>query len=144
MQKARVLSRELLPVIVETLNQNHAINIRVSGTSMRPFLKHQQTVVSIKKIDGSIKKYDILLYSTKDHSLVLHRVIKTNPSLILCGDGRLQTETIENSQIIGRVNGIYENNKSIDINSKLYKLKIKSWVFLRFFRRILLKLFIQR
>ena len=135
-----MLSKELMPVIIETLNHNESVEITVTGHSMRPFLKHNKTKVVLTKLVDSIGKYDIILYETPSHAMVLHRVVKVSDPLKVIGDGTKNVEWVKPEQIKAVVKTIIEGDKTIDVRKKVHRFKVFVWVKLKFIRRILLKL----
>ena len=136
----KVTSQVLLKTIKPLLENNQSVRIKVSGTSMRPFLKDQITHVMISPITAPLKKHQILLYETKESNLILHRLIKVNKSLILCGDALLNNEVVPQKAILGVVTRIEHNDKQINIDSKIYHFKVTLWIILKPIRKYLLKL----
>ena len=136
----KVTSQVLLKTIKPLLENNQSVRIKVSGTSMRPFLKDQRTHVMIAPITNPLKKHQILLYETKEGTLILHRLIKVNEPLILCGDALLNNELIPQKAILGVVTSIEHPNKHINMNSRIYHFKVTLWIFLKPIRKYLLKL----
>ena len=140
MEKRLVLSKELMPLIIETLNHNDAVEITVTGYSMRPFLKHNVSRVVLTKEVDRIGKYDIILYETDSHAMILHRVIKISDPLKVMGDGLRRVEWVKPEQIKAVVKTIHHGHKTIDVRNKVYRFKVFVWVKLRFIRRVLLKI----
>lgn len=65
---------ELGPVIEEVVRNNGKIRLTITGLSMYPLLRNRLDSVLLKRAE-EIKKYDILLYTRKDGSYILHRAV---------------------------------------------------------------------
>ena len=139
MKNTKVLSNDVFPLIKETLNNKQAVSIKVTGNSMRPFLVHQKSIVTLLQ-SNTYKKYDIVLYENPQHKMVLHRIVKVHDNLIICGDALKNNEIIHKDNVYGKVIDINTNQKPIKMDTNFYKLKVRLWVTLKPFRRILLKL----
>ncbi|MFW5838884.1 MAG: S24/S26 family peptidase [Bacillota bacterium] len=139
MSKRHILSHELLPIIETTLQSGGTFNLTVSGTSMRPFLTHKTTTVTLAP-PTCYKRHNIYLFKTNDQ-IYLHRLIEIDDeTFIFQGDALKQKEMCNLKNIIGQVTCIEKHGKTISLDSPFYRFKIKLWVGLRPFRRILLKL----
>ncbi len=139
MSKRYILSRELLPIIETTLQSGGTFNLTVSGTSMRPFLTHKTTTVTLAT-PTCYKRHTIYLFKTND-KVYLHRLIAIDDeTFIFQGDALKQKETCTLKNIIGQVTRIEKHGKRIQLDNPFYRFKIKLWVGLKPFRRILLKL----
>ncbi len=137
--KQYVLSETLSPLIKEALDNEQVVMLTVTGHSMRPFLKHQKTTVSLQRTP--YQKYDILLYTTKDDKLVLHRLINNTKPLVTCGDALMNNELVHPKQVLGKVIKIEHKKRTITTTQKGYRFKVKLWLLLKPLRPILLKLF---
>ena len=120
------------------LNQKTEGFFQIKGTSMLPFLK-ENTVVKITENIQRLKKYDCILYERATKELVLHRIVKINQqTFTLMGDNLFFKENnIKKSQIIGKLEGFYQNEKYIKVNNQIYRFK----VFLHYKRLIQRKIF---
>ena len=139
MSKNLVLSQEILPLIKDSLGNQQIVTLTVSGHSMRPFLKDKGSIVSV--INEPFKKHDILLYTNENNTLVLHRLIKNTNPLVLCGDALKTKELIHPNNVLGKVKRIEYKGKIINPNTRFYRFKVKLWILLKPFRKILLKVF---
>ena len=114
--------------IREVLESGGAFRIYPRGTSMLPLLREGVDSVLLEKPDGTLKKGDIAFYRRDNGSYILHRVIKSGDSYIMCGDNHLTLENgIEQRHIIGRVCTIYRNDKKISTNGLRYRLYCLLW-----------------
>ncbi|MFP4287585.1 MAG: S24/S26 family peptidase [Candidatus Izemoplasmataceae bacterium] len=137
--KTSIYSDELFPIIKNELEEGKTVSFTVSGTSMRPFLKDKKSQVSIKKA-SSYKKYDIILYENHAKKMVLHRIVKGENPFTVYGDALRVKELVYMNQIVGKVISIKTADKTKNPNHWFYQLKVKLWILLRPFRRLLLKL----
>ncbi len=141
MNKQKVSLDDIRPVIEEQLHQGKEVTFRIKGNSMFPFLVSDLTDVTLVKPGDKCHKYDVVLFQTKDGKYIMHRIIKaTETEYITMGDALKTKEKTTNKQIIGRMNSYTTLDKHVDCDAKLYIRKVKLWVFLRPFRRILLGL----
>ncbi len=136
----KVSSHTLAKTIKPLLLSGQPVRFKVKGTSMHPFLKDQQTTVTIAPVTEQLKKHQILLYETTTNHLILHRLIKTNDPLILRGDALTTIEHVPKKRVLGVVTGIETNAKTIPINTKTYRFKVWLWVHLKPVRKLLLKI----
>ncbi|BCR35467.1 hypothetical protein [Mariniplasma anaerobium] len=128
-----------MPLIKELLEHNQSVKFKISGTSMLPFFKHQETLVTLIRKDA-YKKYDAILYQVND-AFVLHRIIKVDREFYLtCGDALKTIELVDKSNVLGYVSMFEYKDKLIHSNDKAYMFKVKVWHCVKPFRRILLKL----
>jgi phage repressor protein C with HTH and peptisase S24 domain len=125
MKQVSISSVELVPLMMEALKTNQSIHFKVSGTSMMPFFKHQQTVVTLMRKE-TYKKNDVVLFKYQG-MYRLHRIIKIqDKEVIASGDNLLSKERFEASDIIGYVES-FELKKKIGSRDKIYKLKVFLW-----------------
>lgn len=125
----KILSaEEALPVIRDLLGKGIPCRMVVTGRSMKPFLKEKRDSVVIRPFTGKVKKGSILLYTRSSGSCVLHRVVKTGSSILMCGDAQTHTERIEISQILGEVSEICSNGKSFSADSFRWILISRLWM----------------
>lgn len=129
--------KELVPLICDTLNQNKEFRLRVTGTSMKPFL-FPTDYVYLKKVD-SLEKGNIILYQRKDGTYILHRIVKLKPDyLVLSGDHQLFKEyPIYKNQVIAKVSKIEKNGQINDVNKFSYKIYFHIFKF-KFIRKLYL------
>jgi hypothetical protein len=137
--KAHILSKDIFPIVKETLLNGKTITLTVSGTSMRPFLKDKISKVTLKAFE-TYKKCDIILYENELGHMVLHRITKKGVPFIVYGDALTKKELVPKDKIYGKVIELYEKDKIIKIENPFYKMKVIMWLTLKPFRRLLLRL----
>ncbi len=102
------------------------------GTSMLPYLREGRDVVAIVRIEGAIKKHDIVLYRRKNGKYVLHRVVGLEAlGYVMCGDNQIMPERgISGEQIIGKVAVVYRGGKPIEPARFPSRLYSRLWGFM--------------
>jgi len=132
-------SKELLPLIEETLLQDSSFNLKVKGHSMRPFLRDELSSVILVKPE-KIEKNAICLFKYKD-KIVLHRLRKIiNDQYHFIGDTQKNYEVVLKENIIAKVKSIKTKNKETNTKNNCYRLKVNLWYLLKPLRRIFLKI----
>jgi nitrate reductase beta subunit len=125
MSKVSISSVELVPLMIEALKTNQSIRFKVSGTSMMPFFKHQQTVVTLMRKE-TYQKNDVVLFKYQG-MYRLHRIIRIeDKEVIASGDNLLSKEWFKASDIVGYVES-FELKKKISSQDKAYRLKVFLW-----------------
>lgn len=116
--------------------------LKVKGSSMMPFLKSDKDSVAAKRIDGKLKKGDIVFYSRMDSVAVMHRIMKIeNDKMWLCGDAQQTWEGPLNvNSAFAKVVSVIHNGKTYDENSFYFKFFSKIWINLTAIRPYILKL----
>ena len=102
--------------------------LRVTGHSMRPFLKEKRDTVWLISCD-SPKIGQIVLFRRSDGHFVLHRVrkIRKDGSLTVNGDAQTWTETIRKDQVIARVTAVARDGKRKSCGSFSVRLRDALW-----------------
>ena len=59
----------------EMLRRDGFLVYKTRGVSMRPLLKENRDLVTIRPFDGRLKKYDVPLYRRRGNRYTLHRII---------------------------------------------------------------------
>ena len=89
------------------------------GDSMEPLLHNRKSSVMIEKINGPLKKNDVVLYRRPSKKYVLHRVIKVlDGAYLIRGDNRIWKERVPQEWVIGVMTGYYADERNIYISCK--------------------------
>lgn len=101
--------------LIKSINNNDIIML-VNGVSMNPFLKSGDYIRVTKISYKSLQTGDIIVY--KYHGdIIVHRIKKKNLFYCICkGDNTKSSEKIIRYQIVGKIIGMYRNNKYISLN----------------------------
>lgn len=142
MEKFNCSGLEILTAIEDLINEDSAVPLYVSGSSMNPFLVSRRDIVWLKKCEyNSLKNGDIILFRRKDSSLVLHRVRKIRPDggLNVCGDAQSQVEIVDRCQIIAKVSDIERKGVKRSADSFYWRLIYTSWFLLTPLRPLIMR-----
>lgn len=94
------------------------------GTSMRPLFKTNRDVIVLKRPDTEPKKYDVVLYRTKDGKYILHRIIKVKENVfIIRGDNTFARETVAKDKILAVLSEYNRKGKkhsTADLSFRIY------------------------
>lgn len=126
----------------EVLNKQQAIIYTNIGYSMMPLLRQKRDVIEIrKKGPGRCKKYDVVLYRRRSR-YILHRILKVLPEgYIIAGDHNAFIETdVTDDMILGVMNRVIRNGKSITPDNIWYKLYVHLWCDIYPIRMMILKI----
>jgi signal peptidase len=140
MKKVNITMNSLSPIILEMLEEQVDITIKVTGTSMHPLLVNKRDSVILTKCDKyNLKKGDIPLYRRNNGKFVLHRIVKTHEnSYDLCGDNQYIIEkNVPKKNIIAVVKAFERNGKLYSCDNVWYKLYWRFRVFSIPFRSLL-------
>lgn len=107
------------------------------GFSMFPMLRNRKDTVVVMPYEGRLKKYDVPLYK-RGSNYILHRIVDVLPdSYVICGDNCMQKEYgITDEQILGVLTSFYRGSKKVNMNSRGYKLYVRTWCALYPIRKI--------
>ena len=118
---------DLVPLLLDTLNNNKDFTMPVKGTSMLPFINEKNLVTLTKP--NNIKKNDIVFYKRNNGQYVLHRIYQIKKDyFVLMGDNQtFKEEPIYLNQIIAKVKSIKKKNKIHYLKGFKYKLYLFFW-----------------
>lgn len=109
---------ELIPPLLELMEETVAVPLVITGSSMTPFLVHGRDTVYLSKITRPPQKGDMILYRRNDGSFVLHRVYKAGPTCTMVGDAQVLLEHgIRPDQMLARVSAVCRNGKQLQKGS---------------------------
>lgn len=106
----KVSAYETLDLFEDILNSRASLRVRVTGTSMKPFLRGGE-VLTIKKMPySSLKRGDLIFFKRRLGNPVVHRIIKKSKdhmdivTLQTKGDALLSLDDpVEENEILGKV-----------------------------------------
>ena len=143
MKGIEVNNHEIFKVMHIAFENNQTFILRVRGTSMFPLLKDKKDSVRLSKIEGELKKRDIVLYRRTNGLYVMHRIIRIKDGVYsMVGDNQRIIETpIYRDQILAIATHIIKNDKEVEIKkSKKYRLFAWFWCLSLFMRACILKI----
>lgn len=111
-KELRLANSELIPKVIELLNEGHTVTLPLKGRSMRPFLQDGRDKALLTKAKN-IKRGDAVLAEIDNTRYVLHRIFKIEGDAVtLLGDGNLFPEHCTVKDIKGFVIGFYRKGSS--------------------------------
>lgn len=116
--------------------------LRVTGSSMYPFLIHDVSTVTIRKPESyCFKKGQILLFITPDGSYVLHRVFRVidGDQLLMNGDHLTRLEPITTKAVCAVVTKIRRKKRTVSVDSVYYRALVWIWMTLYPCRKTMFK-----
>lgn len=130
-----------LPRITACLEAGGSCPLVVTGTSMRPFLRHRRDTVLLAPVTGPIRRGDILFYLRAPGVCVLHRVCQVEPdgTLLLCGDAQTALEPVRREQVLARVTHVRRGERTVSVDALPLRLAVGLWMALRPVRPLLKK-----
>lgn len=133
----------LFAQIKESLDLGKKVIFNVVGCSMLPFLKQGDRLVLKPIEEQDLKKWNIILVSTKQ-GFILHRIVKlSKDKLWLAGDGNLrQIEMVMKDEVWGKAIAVIDDEEKVikDLESLMSKQLAKIWFWIRPLRLVIFKL----
>ena len=111
----------------ELLAKDGRIVYTTRGASMRPMLTQSKSVVVIERPKGPLKKYDVALYTRRDGTSVLHRVVAVREhDYGMRGDNCDYTEFgITDGDVIGVLTGFWRGDRFIPVDDRRYRRYVR-------------------
>ncbi len=129
--------------IAEELLREGFCATNTHGDSMLPLFASNRDAVVIKRAEGELEKYDIVLYRSlvRENVYVLHRIVgKTDEDYIIRGDNTYIDEHIPKGDILGVLVSFCRKGKNHTVDElgyRLYsRLRVSTYPIRRFFRRL--------
>ena len=98
---------------------------------MEPLFRTGRDMVVIKRAEGEMKKYDVVLYRGAGGEYILHRIIKVRDDLyIIRGDNTYSKEYVPKDAVIGVLTSFNRKGKSGSPASFSFKLYSRLWNFI--------------
>ncbi len=113
-----------------------------NGKSMRPLFKTHRDMVVLKKAEGRLKKYDVVLYRVGDN-YILHRIIKVLDSqgiYLIRGDNTFHIEKVPFKSVLAYLISFNRNGKHHTVDERSYKIYSSVWNFIYPLRYLILYL----
>lgn len=121
----------------EVLKTNEEASSLTQGYSMYPMLRPHKDIVTVSRVNGELKKGDVVLYPGENGKFILHRIMRIKRNdFIIRGDNNFFTEIVPKEKIIGKLKEFYRGGKRIDCEQnrkyKIYTFYICHSYWLRF------------
>ena len=104
---------------------------KTRGVSMRPMLKQNRDLVTVRPVKGTLKKYDIPLYHRKGGGYLLHRIIKVRENdYVIRGDNTFRREYVPHSEIVGVLTEFKRKGKDHSVDERFFRVYSRVWNFI--------------
>ena len=140
----KVLSpEELMPSLLELLEETDNVPLVISGSSMTPFLVHHRDTVYLSKISRPLKRGDMILYRRANGKYILHRIYRTEPNTYtLVGDAQTTLEQgISPDQVLALVTAVHRKGNLLKPGSFWWEFFRRIWIRLVPLRPMLLAIY---
>ncbi|MGO1788571.1 MAG: S24/S26 family peptidase, partial [Sphingobacterium sp.] len=134
-------NRPYFQEVVRLLAEDKQVRIPVKGKSMQPFLNDGDLVVLSKFTGEKISLGSVVLGRYRD-GVVLHRLVGRGQQIVtLAGDGNLiQKEKVKVEDILAIAISATRSSCHVELGSARGRLKGLAWYYLRWVRRVYVKL----
>lgn len=135
-------TREYVAVLKEMVDQGIEVSMTVSGTSMEPFLIHNQDRIFFQKPKGPIKKGDMVFFQRKTGEYVMHRIMRVRDhQYYLAGDHQTFLEgPIEESRIFAKIVSVERAGVWLSEDDRVWRFYAVWWRRLFWVRKVVNKL----
>ncbi len=115
--------------IREYLDKNGYLVYRISGVSMRPMLRQEKDLVTLRRYDGGgLSKYDVAMYDRGGpRRYVLHRVVAVHEgTYTFLGDNCVEKEeNIPEEAVVAVLESFVRGGKRISVKDPGYRLYVR-------------------
>ena len=121
---------ELIPSLLELLEETDNVPLVISGGSMSPFLAHHRDTVYLSKIRSPLKRGDMILYRRTGGRYILHRIYQAeHDSYTLVGDAQTALERdITPEQVLAIVTAVRRKGKLLQPGSFWWEFFRLVWI----------------
>ena len=134
--------QNLIPQLLELLDETDTVPLLISGNSMSPFLIHGRDTVFLSKIVTPPQRGDMILYRRDNGKFVLHRVYEAGKTFTMVGDAQTLLEKgIRPEQMLAKVTAVTRKGKLLKKGSFWWDFFEKIWIRMIPLRRPVMKLY---
>lgn len=121
---------EYFSMLREMTEQGSEVQVRISGSSMVPFLADRRDFIYFKKPDRPLRRGDIVAYQRASGQFVVHRICKIKPEgIYLVGDAQREIEgPLSEAQIFGLVTKVQRKGKWIGPGDFWWEFFAHIWI----------------
>jgi len=126
-----IANEVLIPEVIKMLHEGHTVTLPLRGYSMRPFLEDGRDKALLKFI-AAVDVGDAVLAEIAPRRYVLHRIVAIDgDEVILRGDGNLNTERCELTDIKATAIGFFRKGRDKADSTLGLKWRVYSWFWMR-------------
>ncbi|MDO4814977.1 MAG: S24/S26 family peptidase [Bacillota bacterium] len=121
---------EYISMLKELVEEGHEVSVKISGTSMLPFLRQNRDTAYFKAPDRELRPGDIVFFQRSSGDYILHRICKIeNNRYYLIGDAQKTVEgPIFREQIFALVTRVERNGKIVKPGDLQWDFYAKLWL----------------
>ena len=142
--KRKVLSpEELIPPLLDLLEEADCVPLVISGNSMSPFLVHHRDTVYLSRVTQPLRRGDMVLYRRDNGNYVLHRIYRSDSAgYTLIGDAQTILEPgIRPDQILAFVGAVRRKGRLLKPGSFWWEFFRTLWIRVVPLRPVILKIY---
>lgn len=143
--KKIMIDNSFLASAAQILTEGKSVRLRISGSSMFPFVRGAEDEVELVPINAEeeLPMWSAVLFVWEGEYMIHRLVGKKGKSYVFMGDGNLsRKELVVRSQVFGILKTIYRpSGEVVDCMSKKWLSRGKCWNRLRLFRKLILLLY---
>lgn len=138
-----VNTREYVSVLESLTDEGKEVSMRITGSSMSPFLIHERDIIYFKKPERKLKKGDMVFYKRENGQYVMHRIYKVKEEeYYIIGDAQQDMEgPVKEQQIFALVTKVKRKGKWIKPGDFWWEFFEHVWIHMIPFRRKLMQLY---
>lgn len=111
----------------EILARDGILVYKTRGVSMKPMLRQNRDLVTVRVASSRLKRFDVALYRRGDDH-VLHRVIKVRDGhYLIRGDNTFKLENVPDGAVIGVLTGFVRKGKEHSVTERGYRAYVRIW-----------------
>ncbi|MBQ7433261.1 MAG: S24/S26 family peptidase [Lachnospiraceae bacterium] len=128
--KRTINANTYISTLRQIVENGQEVSLKISGSSMMPFLIHERDMILFGPVKGELKKGDMVFFQRQEGQFVMHRICKITPEgYYIVGDAQVVIEgPIKREQIFAKVNRARRKGKWIDENDFWWKFFEKVWI----------------
>lgn len=123
-------AEELIPPLLQLLEESDCIPLVISGSSMAPFLVHHRDTVYLSKVRRPLRRGDMILYRRDNGYCILHRIYQAEAeTYTLVGDAQTALERgIRPDQVLAVVIAVRRKGKLLQPGSFWWEFFYRVWI----------------
>ena len=124
----------------EILARDGVLVYKTSGVSMKPMLRQNRDLVTVRTPSSRLKRFDVALYR-RGGDYVLHRVIKVRDGhYLIRGDNTFKLENVPDDAVIGVLTDFVRKGKEHGVTERGYRAYVRVWNLIYPFRALFARL----